>query len=129
MNAKDLYITSMDSLKIHTKQRMDSFNFFFVLSGLLTNATIICLDKGQANRYFFVAAIVLSLSIMLISFVFYFGDKRISIAIRSMHELLEAIEKSDGFFVDQSITDIFFKNKNEARLMKKHAKMTITKVF
>ena len=113
MDIKDLYLATIDSLKSHRKQRMDNFNFFVVFSGLLTNATVLCLKEGFAqNRSLFFVATLISIAQIIVALLFFLGDFRVSKTILYTHNMIEEIEQTFDIKPYTNIANQFKKTKS-----------------
>ncbi len=77
--------------KLHAGQRMALFNFFVVISAILTAGLAATLKKECDCQVF---GFFLSVGMMLISFVFWKLDQRVAYLIKHAEAALKAIEDS-----------------------------------
>lgn len=88
--------------QLHANQRMSSFNFFVVISALLTTGLVTSLKIDFKYHYL---GVILGLSLIVISFIFWKLDQRVRYLINHAEEALKAIEdismKNEDFIAPQ----------------------------
>lgn len=76
--------------QLHASQRMSTFNFYIVISALITTGMTGLLASDNP-RFFF--GIVLGLTMVAVSFIFWKLDQRVSFLIRHAEEFLKKLEE------------------------------------
>jgi len=75
--------------ELHANQRMALFNFFLVLSGLVAAGLAASLQEGS---YFITLGIVFGLFLIVISFVFWKLDQRVSFLLKHSEAAIATLE-------------------------------------
>lgn len=76
--------------QLHANQRMSTFNFYIVISALITTGLISSLTGDKES---FLLSVILSISLVVVSFIFWKLDQRVSFLIKHAEETLIKIEK------------------------------------
>jgi hypothetical protein len=76
--------------QLHANQRISSFNFFVVIAALLTTGLAGTLKMDFEYHYL---GVILALSLIVISFIFWKMDQRVRFLIKHAEEALKSIEK------------------------------------
>ncbi len=79
--------------ELHAQQRMTVFNFFLAISGLISAGVGVCLQQGTK---FSVLASLLGTFLIMVSFIFWKLDQRVSKMIKSAEAALCHIEAATG---------------------------------
>jgi hypothetical protein len=77
--------------ELHANQRMSTFNFFLILSGLALAGLGACIAGGDTLR---TPGMVLGLSLTVISAIFYKLDERVSFLVKRAERALAELEPS-----------------------------------
>jgi len=77
--------------ELHANQRMSVFNFFLALSGVVS-AGLAALVQGSAHLIFL--GILLGLLLVLVSFIFWKLDQRVSFLIKHAEDALSELEEN-----------------------------------
>lgn len=78
--------------KLHADQRMATFNFFIVISALLTTALVNSINNEGCGHWSCIVGIVISISLCVVAFVFCKLDRRVSFLIKHAEKVLKSIE-------------------------------------
>lgn len=76
--------------QLHANQRISSFNFFVVIAALLTTGLAGTLKSDFTQHY---VGVILALSLIVISFIFWKMDQRVRYLIKHAEDALKAIEE------------------------------------
>jgi hypothetical protein len=76
--------------QLHANQRISSFNFFVVIAALLTTGLAGTLKSDFTQHY---VGVILALSLIVISFIFWKMDQWVRYLIKHAEEALKAIEE------------------------------------
>lgn len=100
---QDKFEYSLRYFELHAEQRMSTFNFFIVLSGLLITSLVSTFDKEFTYPS---AGYVISLSMIYISCIFWKLDQRVSFLVKHAEKSLSWLEKLE-ISKDPDYPDIF----------------------
>lgn len=79
--------------ELHAKQRMSLFNYFVLIAALLTAGLAGSFSKNGSSLLISIISLLLAISLVVISFVFWKLEQRVRQLIKHAEEALKTLEK------------------------------------
>lgn len=90
--------------ELHAKQRMSTFNFYIVISALMTTGLISSLTSEKISL---LLSIILGICLMVVSFIFWKLDQRVRFLIKHAEKTLQKLEKDPENDSSDFYTNLF----------------------
>jgi hypothetical protein len=81
--------------QLHAGQRMTTFNFFIVISALLTTALVNSINEEECGHLSCIVGVAISISLCVVAFVFCKLDRRVSFLIKHAEKALKSFENEN----------------------------------
>jgi hypothetical protein len=89
--------------KLHADQRLQSFNFFLIVAGLLAGGITSLLKEGGSTWW---VAALLGLTLAVLSLVFWRLEERTKHLVKNAEEALKYLDSQEGFPDEQEISHV-----------------------
>ncbi len=130
MEIKEAYLLAAGESKNLNSHRFSFFNFFIVLAGLLVNAIALCIKDA-----IWILAIIASISLLLISLLFIFLERRNANNFKRVNDLLLEYEKimmnqgNDFKYLYSFLREVYHENNKKYKMGQTKVFKTIYSVF